>query len=183
MNWLFDQPVAIGIGGATLVFLLAAAWVQSGRNLFLYLAGAALLLTGSLIAAERAITTDREAVTAAVYQLALAVEANDIERVARSFVRSRPEWADKARNELPRYDFTEVRITQMHLVEVNAAHQPPEAIVEMNVAVSGEFSPYPARNFLRWVRLKMWKEDDNAWRVADYEHDEPTRFMKQRLAP
>jgi hypothetical protein len=179
MNWLFDQPISLIVIGLAIAFLLGVAWVQTGKNVFLYAMAVAVLLFGVLLVVERSVVTDREAVEARVYQLAELVEQNKVDEIVKSFVVSRPEWAAKARQELPRYQFTEARVTQIHRVEVNSHHQPPEVIVELNVSVSGTFEQFATGTYLRWLRVKFWKEDDGQWRVADYEHADPVKFMRK----
>jgi ketosteroid isomerase-like protein len=179
MSWLFDQPISIAAAGTAVVFLLVVAWVQTGRNAFLFSSGGAAVLCVLLLILERNVITPREEVEATVYELAQLVERNDVDAIVKNFVRSKPEWATKAKQELPRYTFTEARVTQIHHIAMNLQHQPPEAVVEMNVSVSGSFEQFASGTYLRWLKVTFWKEDDGRWRVVEYEHAEPTKFMRK----
>ena len=139
MNWLFDQPYTIAIVGVAIVFFLGIAWVQTGRNAFLYAVAGVMALAALLLVLERRIITDREAVETRLYAFAAAVESNNSSNLADCIVRSRPELLAAARGEMAHHKFTEARVTKIHHVEVLPKHQPPQVTVEFNGTVSGSF--------------------------------------------
>jgi ketosteroid isomerase-like protein len=182
VNWLFDQPYTIAALGGGGIFFLAIAWVQTGRNaLLMGLAGVALA-TILLLVLERQIVTDKEAVQQQLYAFAALVEKNDVSKLADCVVRSRGDLLKAAQSVVAPHKFTEARVTKIHAMIEHPTHQPPEIIVEFNASVTGTFmnGQLPDQTFQRWVSVTFWKEDDGQWRVANYDHDEPTRFMKKR---
>jgi hypothetical protein len=184
MTWLFESPASIAALGGVALFFLMVAWVQTGQNAFLYGAGAALVLTVALLAAERYVVTDSEAVQARLYEIAAIVEANDPAALRGLIVQSQPQLRDQAEGEMRQHRFTAVAVGKIHHVEVNPKHQPPQVTIEFNATASGTFYGNIQRDGIqRWVRLVFWKEDDGQWRIASYAHDEPTRFMRRRDEP
>lgn len=181
MNWLFDDPLSICVGAAGVLFFLGVGWMQTGRNVFLGFMAGVVAITGGLLALERYVVTDREAVRARLYELAELVRHNKHAEFAKCFVQSRPEFSSLSSAEFPRYKFTDAHITKIHRLTADPSHQPPQVIAELNGVASGslEGGQIPFESIQRWVRVVFWKESDGQWRIADYEHDEPTRFMKQ----
>ena len=186
MNRLFESPLSIAVLGFLLVAGLGMSWILSGRKELLYALVAAGLLVAGLLVAERMITTDREAIEAKLNEIAKDVESNSVARVAKHIAASAPELKSKAQAELPNYQFTEMRVTAVHQVEVNSAADPRTAVVEFNVIGTGTFrvgSDSLTDSIPRWVRLQMVKEKDGEWRVADYEHAPPQQMLLRDLAP
>jgi len=183
MNWLFEQPLIIVFLGVALILGLGAAWSASGRNELLYTAATALALLIVGLVVERLVVTDREAVRATVLQIARDVQSNNRRAVKQHISSTAPQLKQKAEAEMPNYQFTECRVTRIHLVDVDRYVEPRSAMVELNLIVSGTFqhSGFEAEGtFPRWVKLHMLREKDGRWTVADYEHDDPQRMiMKQ----
>jgi hypothetical protein len=183
MNWLFDSPFTILLIAIAAGFLLGVAWVQTGRNAFLYSIGGVVVVTIVLLIVEYNVKTDGEKVRFLLPVIAADVESNDPQRVAGHIVSSRPEWAARAEAEMSRYRFTDVTIGNIHRVVELPDNQPPAVVVEFNVSVSGSFGGshgVTGNDFQRFVRLTFWEDHDGQWRIADYEHDEPTAFMRNR---
>ena len=87
----------------------------------------------------------------------------------------------QAEAELPKYEFKELRITRIHLIDVDRQVEPRSAIVEFNVIGSGsERSGIELDHVAQWVRLQMLREKDGRWTVAEYEHDSPERMIVNR---
>ncbi len=72
-------PLAVFLGSAALIALVALKFTQQGR--YLIGAGVALALALAVLGIERAWVTDAERIEAVVYDLAGAVEASDADRV------------------------------------------------------------------------------------------------------
>jgi hypothetical protein len=179
MNWLFESPLTIVGIAAAIGFFLGVAWIQTGRNAFLYAIGGvvALAIVGLII--ERNVTTEREAIIRLVHQIAAEIEANDADAVIAHVVSSKPELAERGRAEMKLHTFREVRVTAIHNVTSSPEHKPPQIEVEFNVAVSGSFmnGQVPIETLQRYLRVTFWRDRDGAWRIADYEHAEPQAFM------
>jgi hypothetical protein len=185
MNWLFEQQLLIVVLGITLVLLLGAAWSATGRKELLFaIAGAVLLLVAGLVI-ERLVVTDREAIEQTLAQIAADVKSNHVAAVTRHVYSGTPELKQKAAAEMPKYRFTECRITKIHRIDVDRHDDPPSAIVEFNIIAAGTFDT-PAGQLSdtvpRWVRLHLLQEKDGRWTVAEYEHDNPQRMLLREPA-
>jgi hypothetical protein len=179
--WLLESPYTIVALGVALIFALGAAWTASGRQELLYaLAAAIVLLFGALIT-ERLIVTDREKIEATLREIAHDVKNNDHRRIIRHIHSSALSIKQKAQAELPKYRFTEFRITKINLIDVDRSADPPSAVVECNVVGGGTFHEQGLEmdHVARWVKLHLLREKDGRWTVADYEHDDPQRMIMQ----
>jgi hypothetical protein len=180
MNWLFDSPFTILLASIAIGFFLGVAWVQTGRNAFLYSIGGLVAIAILLLVVERYVETDGEKVRKLIYVIAADVESNDPQRVVQHIVSTQPELRDKAASEMKNYHFDHVTIGTIHRVEELPHRQPPQVVIEFNVTVGGSFGGLSDDNFPRWVQLTFWKDTDGQWRIADYDHREPTAFMEKR---
>src|SRR4051812_25494966 len=116
MNWLLDSPLTILLGSLAVGFLLGLAWVQTGKNAFLFGIGGVVLVAIALLVLERSIETDTEKVTKLLYQIAREIESNDADRVVEHIVSSRPELAARGKDQMKQHKFTNVTITKIHSV-------------------------------------------------------------------
>jgi hypothetical protein len=181
MNWLFEQPLIIVVLGMLLILALGAAWSASGRQELLYALGVAFILLIAGLVTERLVVTDSEAIRATLLQIARDVQSNNRRAVARHVYSGAPALKQKADAELPNYEFTECRVTQVHTIDVDRLAEPRSAIVEFNVVASGTFK-YMGDRFSdtgipRWVKLHLVREKDGRWTIQEYEHAEPTRGL------
>jgi hypothetical protein len=183
MTWLFEQPLIIVALGVTLILGLGAAWSASGRKELLYAVGAtlALLVVGLVI--ERVVVTDREAIRQTLLEIASHVRNNDHAALRQRIHTSASDLKRKADSELPRYQFTECRITRIHKIDVDTSAAPHSAMVEFNIVASGTFKVEGAEvtdTVPRWVQLQLLREDDGRWTVSGYDHAAPQQMMFQR---
>jgi hypothetical protein len=159
------------------------AWSATGRKELLYAMAAALaLLIGGLVT-ERLVVTDGEAIRATLLQIARDVQSNDRKAVTRHIHSSAPDLKKRADAELPNYQFTECRVTKVHLIDVDSHAEPRSAIAEFNVIATATLRQpgFEVTDTVpQWVRLHMLREKVGRWTVAEYEHDAPQRMiMKQ----
>jgi hypothetical protein len=185
MLWLYEQPLAIVALGVALILALGAAWSASGRKELLIACGVAFVLLVAGLIVEKVVVTDREAVRATVLQIARDVQHNDRRAVLAHIHSGSPQLRKQAEAELPKYQFTELRITKIHLIDVDRQAEPRSAIVEFNVIGSGSErggigGGIPVEHIAQWVKLHMLREKDGRWTVADYEHDSPERMIVNR---
>jgi hypothetical protein len=185
MTWLFDSPTTVAILGFVLVAGLAVSWIMSGRKEPLYATIGAILLVAGLLVAERAIVTDREAIRATLLEIAADVQSNKISRVLPHIAASAPKLKSQAQTELPNYQFTELRVTAIHSVEVDDKADPRTGVIEFNVVADGTFrqgSDSFSGTVPRWVQLTLVKEADGQWRITGYQHAEPQQMLRRTPA-
>jgi hypothetical protein len=183
MSWLFENELLIVFVGVAVLLALGAAWSTGGRKELLYAAGAALALLIAALIIEHFVVTDSEAIRATLAEIARDVKNNDHGALRRHIHPTATALRQKADAELPRYKFTECRVTKIHLIDVDDLAEPRSAVAEFNIIVSGTFEyegltadgTYP-----RWVKLHLLRDQDNRWRVVDYEHDNPQQMIMNR---
>jgi hypothetical protein len=181
MNWLFDSPFTILLGAVAIGFFLGVAWVQTGKNAFLYaVAGIAVAAIGLLIL-ERAVETDTEKVRKLLYQIAAEIEANDVDRVVQHVVSSRPELGVEAKNRMGSYRFTQVQITKIHSITEHPNKQPPSVVAQFNVLVGAGGSGIEFDNQPVFFKVTFWKDTDDQWKIADYQYDVNRPFPRSDL--
>lgn len=181
MTWIFESPLLIAALGFLLVVGLGVSWISSGRKELLYALLGAVALVAGLLVAERMIITDREAITAKLDEIAADVQSNIVSRVTRHISPTVPSLISKAQAEMPNYQFTEMRVTGVHSISVDARARPRTAVVEFNIMAAGTFrvgNDSLTTTVPRWVKLELVKEEDGQWRVVSYEHAEPAQFMR-----
>ena len=183
MTWLFEQPLIIVVLGVSIILGLGAAWSASGRKGLLYAMAAALVLLIACLVMERLVVTDREAIRATLLRIARDVQSNDRRAVVRHIYSNAPDLKKRADAELPNYQFTECRVTRIHLIDVDSQAEPRSAIAEFNIIATATVRQpgFEVTDTVpQWVRLHMLREKDGRWTVAEYEHDAPQRMIMNR---
>lgn len=175
-EFLFENPVTLGVTGAALTLIAVIAWIKGGINAALYAALGLLLLTILLVSINLQVQTDREQVHGVIGAVAAAVQRNDLDGVLEHVQGARSAALQRAKTELPNYKFTEARITGVKKIEVKADTNPPSAVAEFNVFVDliAHGSPH---QIPRFVRCHFVREGER-WLVSDFEHFEPTYGFK-----
>lgn len=180
MIWLTENPFPILLIGALTTAILASGWLRTGSKWLLAGVLAALAVTVGLVLAERWIVTDREQVAQTLYEIAAAVERNDVEGALQYAYSGTPEVRDHANTELRLYQFSEVNIKRNLEIEVFPNSDPPLATAEFNVVVVlGTRNGLLAdRRIPRYVEVTFYREADGRWAVGGYDHFAPQRgFM------
>lgn len=178
MNWLFDSPFTILLGAVAIGFFLGVAWVQTGKNAFLYAIGGIALVAIGLLIMERTVETDAEKVRKLLYQIAAEIEANDVDRVVKRVVTSRPELAEAGKREMKGYTFTQVQITKIHSITEHPDKQPPSVVAQFNVLVGVGSSGMEVDNQPIFFKVTFWKDTDDQWKIADYQYDANRPFPR-----
>ena len=180
MTWLFEErtgALPVILIGVISVILLCTGWAKTGRKEVLYGLIAVIVLCALVLGMQRFVVTDGEKALATLKQIASDVERNELSAVLGHIHSRATSIRAEAESEFPRYRFKEVKITKIHEVEVKLDHVPPQITIKFNVVVSGSDAEgvLGDRNVPRYVVVTFEKDDDGAWRVRDYLHEDPHR--------
>ncbi len=172
LELLYEHPLIIGLAGAAAAGLAIFMWVQTGRKEGLIAGLVCLVLTMGLVLISWNVVTDRERITSLLDEVAAALQVNDHEAVFSYIHPNAVVGVQRARGELPRYVFSEARVTRVRDISVNRQTTPPTAIAEFMVVVNVAFQGMQQK-LPRLVRV-YFMERDGRWMVRDYEHASPT---------
>lgn len=176
MTWLLEDPLPILVMGAALAIALVTGFIKTGHKGLLYALAATVVLVIALLALENYVVTDREEVEDVLFEIAEAVERNDID-AAIEHVSPEAPGLERANQELRRIQFQEVKIKPNLEIDVFPERAPPEAVAKFNVVVVANVGLGGMEHYPRYVEATFVKERDD-WVVHDYSHHEPTRGMK-----
>lgn len=191
MSWIFESPILISVLGAIGAMVLAIAWASSGKRETAIIAGVWVGLVFVMLLVERLVVTDREQIQILVQDITNDAKSNDPKRLTQHIHSAAQTLLTRANTELPNYNFTMLRITKIHSVEVTGNKVPKTAVVDFNVVAAGSFSVAGEQRFeftrdeplYRNIKLFLRQEADGKWRVEDYQHANPTAFMFSGPAP
>lgn len=182
MTWLFENPYPALLAGGITAVSLGFGWVQTGRRWPLNAMIVVLVLTFAALLLERSVVTDREKITATLHRIAALLERNAIDDALEYAHSGSPEVRDQAQNELPRYEFFDVKIKRNLKIDVSPEHVPPKAVAEFNVTVVASTRDGSLNNIRapRFVKVVFLLDNDGTWRVAEYDHYDPRRGFMER---
>jgi hypothetical protein len=130
MTWLMENPAAIIAGGVLAELALAVALLRSGRGMILALMAAAALATAGLLAAERYVVTDSEAVRQTLDQVAQTLLTNDVDQVLAFVDPHASDFRQHARSVLPQFKFQEAHIGGDVDLQFHRLTNPPSVTAE-----------------------------------------------------
>jgi hypothetical protein len=169
MNWLAENALPIWMGGAVALTLALVVYLQTRTNKALFGMGLVAAITGALLAAEWLLETPREAVERRLYELAAAVEANDVPATLAFLAPSADVRIREDVEELmPLVHVERARIIGTPQIDVPEGARPTTATVECRgiviatVKQSGMKGGQDDRLTLHWVR------DGDRWLVESY---------------
>ena len=177
VQFLFASPVTIGVVGLCLAGLAGFIWTQTGHKIAAITAVICIVLTLGLIAVSSQVETEEERITRMLHDVADGLQRNDHAFVLSHLHPQAAATAQRAKTELPRYNFSEARVTRIKSITVDATLQPPTAVVEMNVIVALATEGTNVR-VPRFVKLYLSKSGDR-WLVRDYEHADATAGFRE----
>ncbi|ADB17531.1 hypothetical protein Psta_2866 [Pirellula staleyi DSM 6068] len=183
MTWLFDSPTTIVLWSVVLAIAAGVAWTFTGKRIFAVLTGLIVLTAAGLLIAEKVIITDREAIEIKLKEIADDLAANRQAAVVANIAASNIKLQQVAKSELPNYQFTSLRITKIHSIEIDSAPKNRTARVEFNIVAEGTFKvgddQISGMKVPRLIKVDMLKEEDGVWRVDNYSHAAPQEFLFQ----
>ena len=169
LDLLAESPILISVMLLAIAAGMIFGWLQTGKRQTLWVALCSLLLipVAHWIAARW--ETDREQIENLLYELAEAVQENDVERAVRVIGDS--DMQARARTELLRYRFDMAAINKVRSIRIIEGTFPQEADVELSVKVdvSDRQGRFTRVRVLRLLLLKM-EQRGSSWFVTDYQH-------------
>lgn len=178
--WILDNDYNPALLIFLVVFVCLAvfvAWIQSGKKEVLYALGIVALIGLALIIYERVTLSDREAIEATLLRIARDLETNNRQAVYDSIHSAAPNIRAQAEGELPKYTFSQCRISKIDDTKVTGTTPPKAAIVEFYIIASGSFAKggdvFGGEGIRRLITLEMEQEKDGQWKVVNYSHRAP----------
>ncbi len=131
MNWLAENALPIWVCGAVALTMAAIVYLQMRTSGALLAVVLVTVVTSALLLAERLMETPREAVERALYELAAAVEANDV-AAALTFLAPTvdPEIYDDVEKLMPTVRIERANVLQPIEIELDNASAPTSATVK-----------------------------------------------------
>jgi hypothetical protein len=132
MNWLAENALPIWVGGAIALTMAFIVYLQTRTNRALVGVLVVVAVTSALLAAEWLMETPREAVERTLYELAAAVEANDVPRTL-TFLASSADAEIRSDVEtlMPLVNIERARILGTPKIEVANGADPSSATAHM----------------------------------------------------
>ncbi len=176
---LMEQPYLILFGGLTIVVMLIAGLIQTGRKSLLYAALVAALVTGGLFLLERTTITPREEVRATLHMIAHELEQNNAEGVMDYISDGRPKLKQEAKLKMGLVEIGEVDIKRNLKIEIVSTRGGEIAEARFNCVIHfehikgySELTNAPQR-YPRFFVVRFRQDDDGRWRIRDYEMKDP----------
>jgi len=168
MNWLAENSLPIWMGGAVALTMAMVVYLQTRANKALLGAVAVVAVTAALLAAEWLMETPREAVERTLYQLADAVEANDVPGTLMFIVPSANQMRTDVETLMPRVKIEQANILGTPDIDVDLTPNPPEASVRCRVFVHATDKQGGMKGGDMSELVIAFVRDGNRWLVKDY---------------
>jgi hypothetical protein len=166
VNYLAENALPIWLSGAVVATLALVVYFQSRRTGALVALLVAVVVTAALLVVEHFIVTPREAVEQTLYELAAAIEADDLPGVLRFIAPTADGVRGDAEALMPLVEVDKARIlgTPEIVLDSNAqaATVKCQGLVDVTVKQNGMKGPYMDRVEIRFV------ESDGAWQIESY---------------
>ncbi len=174
---LFESPISLGLTGIALTVVAAIVWMNTGHKAAIWTAAGLLIGTIGLLILERGVITYREELIARISEIATDLEKNDRNKVIAAIHPAAVNTIELAKKELPKYEFSEARVSKIHSIEVEGDSKRPRAEAEFNVFVEVSLSGQVFRG-ARYISVTFYRENSE-WLVIDYRHADPLEAMRQ----
>lgn len=174
MEWLTESPVHSIMIGILLTSFFTLMWFISRRRLFLGFSGLAFATMVTAVVAGQLIVTEREQLKRDVFQLAQAVQSNNLNGVVSFVSPDAPNTIRRIQYEMPNYVFRKCRIIGFNYVDVPEEGRPRRASVNFVVGFDVDATRTYDYNGsgTRRVTLTFEKQGDS-WKITDYHHEHP----------
>lgn len=167
--WIIVAVALLGIGVSFYKGLNKPTFLWGGL-------GGAVLALALGVACVFFVQTDAKRVKQTIFDLAAAVQSNDVEAVCSFLAENANRTERNARFNMGLARIDRVKISEYRLVELNRYTFPQKAIVACRATVSGvsahsatfgEGAQVPFTVFVVFTSVELRKEGDDKWRVTD----------------
>lgn len=174
MMWIAEQPLTILLLTLGAEAALFAAMVQTGKKLFMPIMAGVALLGLLLLGIEWLVVTDREQVEGTLYDVADAIEANDVDRVIAHLEVGANETAGDARRYMGMLKVGQVKIKDNLEITIAPQTDGKLATASFNVTliVSDTSQTFANQTFPQFLKV-YFRHRDGVWRIYDYERFDP----------
>lgn len=168
MTYLAEHALPIWIVGGLLVFLAWINYLNVRTTKSLLLIPIAVLLMAGALLAEWFVETPREAIRRTVYELADAIEANDLPGTLRYVSTSAADVRGDAEALMPRFTIEAANVIDVPKIDVDQRAVPPSADILVRGFVDGTLNRNGMKqSMLDWVHVTFVLEEGR-WVVQDY---------------
>lgn len=175
-NFFLESPVYIVVVGLIATVICLFAWINSAHKAALWATLASVIVTLILLVIEQSVVTYQEEIVGQLHEVADHLANNRREQAIAAIHPAAAQTIQQAKSELPKYEFSEARVTTIHRIEIDADAKKPRAVARFNVfvalSVNGQTYRIP-----RFVEVTLYREDGR-WYVYDYRHAEPTAGLR-----
>lgn len=169
MTWLAEHSLPIWIFGLLLVFLAWVTYLNLRTTKSLLLIPAAVALLAAMLLAEWLIETPGEAVRRRLYEMADAIEADDLQTTLTYISTSAGEVRAEAESLMPQVQVETANVVEVPTIDVNMAAQPPRATVQVHAFVNvTEHRNGMKQGVMDWLQV-VFVLEDGRWVVQEYE--------------
>ncbi len=170
IEFIFENPIGVALVGAGLALLAFITWVQTGESKILYLFLAILVISIALVGVSWRVVTEREELTAMIYQTASDLENNRFSAVIEAMYERPSEAVLNAKSLLKteKYVFSAARVKKIHKMSFSGPVDRRQGLVTMNVFVEGRLGSFQG-GIPRYVELTLVRINGE-WKVTDFSH-------------
>jgi len=175
VDWLWEDPTWVLLGGAVVAGFLGLIWTQTRNNLVGSAAVAILFALGILAGLASWVETDREMVQSQLRKLAEAIEHNDKAQVLTLISPQSSKLRSIAEQSFNLYVVESAKITDLK-IEVPADRTPPQAEARFVGGFRGTVKGLPGGDFAVPVlrRFTLFYRQESAtgpWLLHDFRSD------------
>lgn len=173
MGWLFEDPTTMIVATVALLGVLAVILYQTGRVAIVAVMIGLLALLAVGIVIERAVVTPGEEVSDTLYEVAAALDANDLTEVEQFFELENDRQALEVRRRLGSITIEEASIRRVNVV-VNERANPPTATADLvgSLRLKYQSQDLPYDSFVRKFRVFL-RKTPAGWKIYNYEESSP----------
>ena len=182
MEWLTETPLYTIMIGSLITGFFALVWFISHKRVFF--AFAAMTVIGMIagVVTEQWIITDREQLRENIFQLAEAVESNQVADVIKHVSQNSPGTIRRIQNEMPDYDFRKCRIIGFNYIDLPKSKNPVQASVDFVVRFNVDATRRHGYDGSGIRRITLtFEKQGGLWKVVDYHHEHPQSRRNLRL--